>query len=187
MSSLDSARETQLKNIELKTGRTLEELRMVIKESGLQKHGQIRSMLIEKLGLGYGDANSLVFFALGTDGQSRASEQGLTTQSLVNEIYSGAKSELRPIHDLVMEEIRQFCEFEIAPKKGYLSLRRKRQFAMVGPGTRGRFEIGINIKGKEGDERFLTQPAGGMCQIKVYLTSLDDVDQDLKTWIKRGI
>lgn len=184
MSSLDSARTTQLKNIESKTGRTLDDLRALITDSGLKKHGEIRSMLMEKLKLGYGDANSLVFFALETDGQSRAVAQGLTVQELVDEIYSGVKSELRPLHDKVMEEIHQFGDFEIAPKKGYFSLRRSRQFAMIGPGTRGRLEIGLNIKGIDGDERFQIQPAGGMCQFKVYLTRLDEVDEKLISWIK---
>ena len=184
MSSLDSARETQLRNIELKTGRTLEELRHVISDSGLEKHGQIRTMLMEKFGLGYGDANALVFFALESDGQSSATSQGMSVDELVAEIYSGQKSVLRPIHDKVMDEVNRLGEFEIAPKKGYLSLRKKRQFLMIGPGSRGRLEIGLNIKGVEGDERFTAQLAGGMCQFKVFLTDLNDVDDDLIRWIK---
>lgn len=184
MSSLDAARATQLKNIENKTGKRLTELREIIGKSGIQKHGEIRSMLMEKFGLGYGDANALVFFVRESDGQSRAEVQGLSIDQLVDEIYAGSKTSLRPIHDSVMIEIREFGDFEIAPKKGYLSLRRKRQFAMIGPGTKGRLEIGLKIKGSEGDERFIAQPLGGMCQFKVYLTNLTDVDHDLIEWIR---
>ena len=52
MSSLDQARDTQLKNIEAKTGRTLAQLRTLLAGSGLAKHGELRSFAMEKLGLG---------------------------------------------------------------------------------------------------------------------------------------
>ena len=42
-----------------------------------------------------------------------------------------------------MEVIDQFGEFEIAPKKGYVSLRRKRQFAMLGPATNPAWSWGL--------------------------------------------
>src|SRR3990170_3078936 len=55
MSSLDNARETQLKNIVTKTGKTLVELREMIQKSGLTKHSEVRQMLIDTFSLGYGD------------------------------------------------------------------------------------------------------------------------------------
>jgi hypothetical protein len=54
MGNLDQARETQLRNIEARTGRKLPELRTLISSSGLKKHGEIRSMLMKQLKLGYG-------------------------------------------------------------------------------------------------------------------------------------
>ena len=64
MSSLDKAFQTQLDNIQKKTGKSLDELAAIVKKSGLTKHGEIRDMLKEKLGLGHGDANSLVHAVL---------------------------------------------------------------------------------------------------------------------------
>jgi len=46
---------------------------------------------------------------------------------------------------------------------------------MLGPGTRGRFEVGINSKDLEGGERLVSQPARGMCQFTVWLTTLEEV------------
>jgi hypothetical protein len=46
----------------------------------------------------------------------------------------------------IMQQVSGFGEFEIAPKKGFVSLRRKKQFAMLGPATNTRFELGLNIK-----------------------------------------
>jgi hypothetical protein len=123
MSSVERAKATQLENIQKKTGKSMRELSELIQNSGLSKHGEIRSMLMEKLGLGYGDATMLIQYVLKTDVQIIVQEKGLSTDQFLDEIYSGPKAALRPIHDKLMSAINQFGEFEIAPKKGYVSLR----------------------------------------------------------------
>ena len=100
------------------------------------------------------------------------------------EIYSGPKAALRPIHDALMAKITGFGEFEIHPKKGYVALRRKKQFAMIGPATSSRVEVGINMKGATGTDRLVEQAAGGMCQYKVNVTDANEVDDELFGWIK---
>ena len=76
--------------------------------------------------------------------------------------------------------------FEIAPKKTYLSLRRKKQFAMIGPATNTRFEVGLNMKGVAGTARLEAQKPGGMCQYKVKLTAPAEVDKELVGWIRQA-
>jgi len=182
MSSLDKAFQTQLENIQKKTGKSLDELAAIVERSGLTKHGEIRDMLKEKLGLGHGDANALVHAVLQSDGQ-RASE-GKSTGDVLNEIYTGAKAVMRPIHEALMKHITKFGEFEIVPKKGYVSLRRKKQFAMIGPKTNTRFEVGINAKDLKKNARLLEQPKGSMCNYTVNVTDAQEVDSELIAWIK---
>ena len=102
----------------------------------------------------------------------------------MGEIYSGPKAELRPIHDRLMDAINQFGEFEIAPKKDYVSLRRKKQFAMIGPATNTRIEVGLNMKGADATARLIEMPAGGMCNYKVKVTDIKEVDEELLAWIR---
>ena len=182
MSSLDKAIQTQIDNIQKKTGMSLTELSAFIKRSGLSKHGEIRDMLKNKLGLGYGDANTLVHVVFQSDGTRSA--EGKSINAVLDEIYSDAKAAQRPIHDALMKHIDKFGEFEIVPKKGYVSLRRKKQFAMIGPKTNTRFEVGINAKDFKKNLRLLEQPKGSMCNYIVSLTDAKEVDAELIAWIK---
>jgi hypothetical protein len=182
MSSLDKAIQTQIDNIQKKTGKSFDELAALVKSSGLSKHGEIRDMLKRDLGLGHGDANTLVHVVLQSDG-TRAAE-GKSGDEVLDEIYTDKKAGLRPIHEALMEEINKFGEFEIAPKKGYVSLRRKRQFAMIGPKTNTRFEVGINARDFEKNARLLEQPKGSMCNYIVNLTDAQEVDDQLIAWLK---
>ena len=184
MSSVERAKATQLDNIQKKTGKSLAELTRFIQDSGLSKHGEIRSMLMEKLGLTYGDAHNLALFALKADVQLAAKEKGLSTADVLDELYSGPKASLRPIHEKLMGIIQQLGEFEIAPKKGYVSLRRKRQFAMLGPATNTQVELGLNTKLVLDDPRLVPQPAGSMCNYKLRLASLEEIDDTVIGWVR---
>jgi hypothetical protein len=186
MSSLDQARATQLRNIEAKTGKSLDQLRALIKGSGLAKHGELRSWAMQQFGLGYGDANTLVHLALASDGQSAAEAGGLGTDEVLAGIYADKKAALRPIHDALMARISTFGDFEVAPKKGYVSLRRKKQFAMIGPGSATRVDLGLNMKDVPPTDRLFAEKPGGMCQYKVKLTAPSEVDDELVGWMRRA-
>lgn len=183
---MDKALQTQLANIEKRTGKTLAELTAIIRSTALQKHGELRDMLKRDLGMGHGDANTLVHIALQTDAASAAEAAGKSAADIVDDIYTGPKGALRPIHDKVMAAVRTLGEFEEAPKKTYLSLRRKKQFAMVGPATNTRVEVGLNMKGVPATGRLEEEPPGRMCQYKVKLNSADEVDADLIGWLRQA-
>jgi hypothetical protein len=181
---MDKALQTQLANIEKRTGKSLTELAGIIQASGLTRHGQIRDKLKQTLGLGHGDANTLVHVVAKSAGQPSGEAPAQSEDEVLDAIYTGPKAALRPVHDAVMAAVRRFGPFEVAPKKGYLSLRRKKQFAMVGPATNTRVEVGLNMKGVSARGRLEALPAGGMCQYKVRLTDAREVDEELIGWIR---
>jgi hypothetical protein len=186
MSSVDQATATQLANIEKKTGKSLAELAEIARNSGLSKHSEIRDMFKRDFNLGYGDANTLAHTVSKAQNNGETNAGSESIDSIVDSIYSGPKASLRPIHDRIMAQVQAFGPFEIAPKKTYLSLRRKKQFAMVGPATNARVEVGLNMKGLPETERLTGLPAGGMCNYKVKLSNENDVDAELIAWIREA-
>ena len=184
MNSLDQAVKTQIKNIQTKTGKTLEQLGAIAARSGLAKHGELRDMFMRELGLSHGDANALVHAIQQSDGTRAAASQGLGGEEVLDGIYTGPKAALRPIHDKLVVAIAKFGEYETLPKKGYVSLRRKKQFAMIGPGASTRVDVGLNMKGVPATARLVALPAGGMCQYNVKITDAKEVDKELIAWIR---
>lgn len=132
----------QIANIEKSTGKKLEEWTRIINSTGLNKHGELVNLLKEKHGLTHGNANVLVHFAK----QSHAGAEGNDTD-WISEQYKD-KEGLKAWYDKIMAEVSQFGpDIEIAPKKAYVSLRRKKQFALIQPSTKDRLDVGLNIKG----------------------------------------
>jgi hypothetical protein len=189
MADPQAALMTQLRNIQGKTGQTIAELHAALAGSGLAKHGEKRSWLIERYGLGYGDANTVVALVgkipPGLDGAPAAAGAPAAGDPL-EAIYSGAKAHLRPLHETTIAAIEAFGPFEQAPKKTYISLRRKKQFAMLGPATKEQLELGLNAKGLPEHPRLKPLPAGGMCQYTVRLSSAGEVDATLLAWVRQA-
>ena len=181
---------SQLKNIQVRTGKTIAELHAAVAASGASKHGERRSWLMAHFKLGYGDANAVALFIdkplpdLG--GGALVTTAAPTNSDPLADIYTGARSGLRPLHEAVMLQIRAFGDFEEAPKKSYVSLRRKKQFAMVGPATKDSVEIGLNAKDLPAHARLKLQPAGSMCNATTRITSAAEVDAQLQGWLRQA-
>jgi hypothetical protein len=182
MSAIDQALETQLSNIEAKTGRSRAALGQDILAQGLSKHGEMVKWVKEAWGLGHGDANTLVHIARkGAEGEGDDA-----SADTLDAIYVGAKTDQRAIHEALMKQIDAFGPFEIAPKKGYVSLRRAKQFAMLGPKTNTRFELGVNLKDDADHPLMKPVKPGGMCQYVISLHTADEIDDGVIAIVRRA-
>jgi len=66
-----------------------------------------------------------------------------------------------------------------------VSLRRKKQFAILRPSTKTRFEVGINLKGQEAKGKLeAISAANAMCSHKINLTGVQDIDKEVIDWLK---
>ena len=192
MADPEAATITQLKNIQAKTGQSIAALHAAVAASGAAKHGERRTWLMEQFKLGYGDANAVANFYgkplpdLGIGAGPQAAAAAPDAGDPLDAIYTGPKAALRPLHEAVMAVVHGLGEFEAAPKKTYISLRRKKQFAMVGPATKDSIEIGLNCKDLPPHARLKVLAPGGMCQVTTRVTKASEIDAAFKGWIKRA-
>ena len=180
MADPQTAVANQLRNIESRTGKSFAQLYALIEKSGLSKVGEQRKMLMEELQLGYGDANMLCIRAKETQTPALASSDPLDA------IYSGAKAPLRGLHETLIAAIDKFGPYEKAPKKAYVSLRCKKQFAMLGPATKESIELGLNSKTLKPSPRLKAMPAGGMCQFTIRITNAKEINAELLAWVREA-
>ena len=73
--------------------------------------------------MGHGDANTLVHIALESDGRAAGGRQ--VVDAVLDEIYAGPKAAFARSTTRIMRQSQKLGESEVAPKKGYVSLRRK--------------------------------------------------------------
>jgi hypothetical protein len=178
MADPTAATATQVRNIESRTGKSFAELCRLVADSGHAKVSEQRRYLMDTLGLGYGDANTLALLA------KAAAAPAAPGADPLDAIYVGAKAPLRGLHEQLMAEIGKLGEFEIAPKKSYVSLRRKKQFAMLGPATKDALELGLNAKDLAPAARLKAMPPGGMCPYAVRLGTPAEIDAELLGWVR---
>ena len=173
MSTSEQQLVTMMENIPAKTGKPLAEWKTIISQSNVSKHGEIVKFLKSNHGVTHGFANLIA---------AKTLESGEDID-LVAEQYSGAKASLLPLYEEVLKFVQSLgTDVEVAPKKASVSLRRKKQFALVIPATKSRLDLGLALKGEEPQDRLETYNA--MCSHRVKLESSEDFDQQIRDWIK---
>lgn len=76
-SKLHKGFQTYLANAEKASGKTYEDFSLVLSKSGLKKHGELRSHLMETMGLGHGHANAVtaIWLTPGNGGPAKAAKK----------------------------------------------------------------------------------------------------------------
>lgn len=165
-----------------KTGKSLEEWVAIVKKEKIDKHSAIIKFLKTEHGFTHGYAN---FVALKTRESDAASHD---PQDLVAAQYGKGKEHLKPIYDKLIELIRPMGkDIEIVPKKANVSIRAKRQFALIQPSTKTRIDLGLKFNDRPIEGRLQGSGSfGSMCTHRVVLTDISEVDEELVALLKEA-
>jgi predicted transport protein len=176
---------SMIANLADKTGKSLDQWIAIAKASGHAKHGELVKFLKTEHGMGHGYANLVAHRMKGSAAISQVAAGG--GDDLVESQYSG-KEDLRPIYDALAGEVRKFGgDVELAPKKAYVSLRRKKQFGLIQPSTKTRLDVGINLKGVDAGDRLEASGSwNSMVSHRVRLSEKGEVDGQLVGWLKQA-
>jgi predicted transport protein len=179
MSMVDQGLQSQIENIEAKYGRPINDWVELIRASGHIRHGEIVAMLKGDYGLSHGAANRVALVAM----DALAPKAETTDPEAM--LYAGNKAALLPIHERLMGSVLALGrEVEVAPKKGYLSLRRRKQFAMIRPAAR-HVDLGLVLTGRPVDARFESAANfNALFTHRVRVRSVEDVDPELVRWLE---
>ncbi len=167
------------KGLLTKTGKSLDHWIKLLNKQKLDKHGEMIKYLKAEHEFTHGFAN---FVALKT---REAASGPVASDDLVSKQYE-KKPDLRPIYDLLIKKISAFGkDVEIAPKKTNVSLRVKRQFALIQPSTKTRIDLGLKFNDREVGGRLESSgPFGTMCTHRVQITDIKQVDKELLDLVK---
>ncbi len=175
--------DNMIKNLEEKYGKSLREWITIVNKSNLEKHKEIVNYLKSEYGFTYGYANLIAHKSLKSDAGSAASADDLVEQQ-----YSNGKENLKPIYDELITFIKGFGDdVELAPKKAYVSIRRKKQFAIIQPSTKTRLDIGLNLQGKAPMGRLEESGSfNAMCSHRIRLADKNELDEEIINWLKEA-
>jgi hypothetical protein len=174
---------SMIENLKEKTGKALGDWLKITKASKLAKHGEIVNMLKTDHGVGHGYANLVAHKTL-----EAAAGGPVEGEDLVAAQYTGEKAGLKPIYDAIIAAVGKFGpDVEVSPKKGYVSLRRSKQFALVQPSTKTRVDVGIQMKGQPPAGRLeISGSFNAMVTHRVRVEDKADVNAELIGWLKEA-
>lgn len=171
---------SMIANLKAKTGKTLPQWLKLTRAAKLEKHGQLVKLLKGEHGVTHGFANLIAHETLALSAPPAGDP--LEAQ------YAGKKAGLLPIYRALLTATSKLGkDVEVAPKKAYVSLRRSKQFALIQPSTATRVDVGLVLKGEPAGERLEASGSfNSMCTHRVRLTSVGDVNAELKRWLKQA-
>jgi hypothetical protein len=181
MATIEEGLRSQLRNIEATYGRSVEAWLDLIRASGVSGHGEIVAMLKARYGLRHAAAHRLALIS------KTASNPVAVDDDPVETLYRGRITGLRSLHDQLMNVIISLGDdVEVAPKKGYLSLRRRKQFAMVKPAA-NHLDVGLVLPDHPVTVRFESASTfNALFSHRVRVCSEADIDGEMTDWLRRA-
>jgi Family of unknown function (DUF5990)/Domain of unknown function (DUF5655) len=153
-----------------------------IAEAGLDDEGSLRAWLAEREVTGYAQA-LLVWERFGYPDFLTADAAGLVAGQYAD------RPHLRPILDAVLAAVPAFGPVTVQARKTCVSLvSPRRTFAAVQATTKSRVDLGLRLDGAEPCGRLAAAKniASGTINVKIALTSPDDLDDETLGWLRRA-
>jgi len=175
---MDPALKTMIENMPEKTGKSLDQWKKILKTKSFKKHSEGVKYLKSEHHVTHGFANTIV---------TLSKEEDNTPEDLVVSQYNG-KEGLILIYEELIEYLKSLgSDVTITPKKGSVSVIRKRQFLLIKPATKTRIDLGFKLKDKPITNRLENSgPFGTMCTHRVQISDVNEIDKELKDWIKEA-
>ena len=175
---MEKALQTMIDNMLAKTGKSLDEWKLILKQKSFDKHSQAVKYLKTEHGVTHGFANTIV---------TLSKEENSSAKDLVKTQYLG-KEQLLPIYKELIAYVKSLgADVTITPKKGSVSVIRKRQFVLIKPATKSRIDLGLKLKDKPVTDRLENSgPFGTMCTHRVKITDISEIDNELKGWVSEA-
>jgi len=162
-----------------RTGRTLDEwVALVRGSSGVDPLDQnaVRRWLKDVHGVPQNSQWAIADAAARAAGWVRPSEDEYADAQ-----YQGRKAALRPVFDAVREAALVLGDdVTMEGRSTYVPFVRRRQFAAVAAATATRVDVGLRFTDPPANPRLVPATAPGQATHKVALSSVDDVDDDLR-------
>ena len=176
-----------------KTGRSLDEWVRHVKKFGPKSERECRLWLQEQHHLGMNTAGWLAGKAFGSPrGLAADTPEGYLrlAPKYVAQMYAGPREALLPIHNELIRLAQSLGDgVRICPCKTVVPLYRRHVFAEIRPATNRRIDLGLAL----GEEPFTSRlhdmgdtEKKNRITHKVALASLDDVDLQVKRWLKQA-
>jgi hypothetical protein len=179
--SVASGLEAQIKNIEAQYGKPIAAWLEIVRKSGLKKHTDVVTMLKTKHGLAHGAAHRIGLLSRAADPAHAPPAGGADA---VASLYAGKKAPLLPIHEKLIATISAFGDFESAPKSGYVSLRRKKQFAMLKPAA-NHVDVGLILPGVDVTDRLESAAKlSALFTHRVRVSTVKELNKELVGWLR---
>lgn len=172
-----------------KTGRTLEEWLKYIKKEGPADEKERRVWLKETHGLGTNTAWWLAERSAGKGAESGDPDLYLASAERdVEKMFSGGKAHLRPVYDALLKlGLKTGKEAKACPCQTIVPLYRNHVFAQIKPTTQTRIDLGFALGDTKPTGRLID--TGGFAKKdrithRIPITSVDNIDDEVKHWLK---
>jgi Domain of unknown function (DUF5655)/Domain of unknown function (DUF4287) len=180
MTTIDDDAARMRENLQTRTGKSFAAWIGVARSLGTTRHSDIVAYLKTAGPMSHGYATMVAL--------ESSKRDVIAEEDPVDALFAGGKIVLRPVYDAIAKTINTFGrDIEFVPKKDHVSVRRKKQFALLQPSTAKRLDIGINLKGVEPIGKL--EAAGtwnGMLSHRVRIESQDEFSKDVMLWLKRA-